>query len=207
MVGKSSCKNGRKQNESGTPLCPGECFSRDFALCIIWFCDFQTTHFLLAIGRIRHIGSLFDSFHDPTGGLPVTANSDVAGLAGGFGWLLQLDDGPPKDLKIDRVEIDSTTLLVLAIPYPPGTAFSITAHAAGCHASSTRSCTEHFVAVNSVDHVRHSPGNVYHYDTTTSLLYVRVIQFPGSYTGDTLYSDTATWHLWDLDTPKSSGSR
>ena len=28
----------------------------------------------------------------------------ISGLVGGFGWLLQLDDGPPKNLKIDQIE-------------------------------------------------------------------------------------------------------
>ena len=163
-------------------------------------------------------------------------------MTGGFGWVLQLDDGPPKRLEIDQVrvfkfvedittsdlvpprphllallgssgiddqvEVDASTPLLLAIPYPAGTTFSITAHAVSwCRTSSSRTCSEEFVSVDSVDHVRHSEGNTYYYDTTTSLLYVRVIQFPSSYTGDTVHSNTPTWHLWNLDTPKSPGSR
>jgi len=177
-VGGSSCKNGPKEDGAGGLYCP-------------------------AVGKIRHIGSLFDSSNDPTGGLPITANSEVAGLVGGFGWVLQLDDGPPKDLKIDQVEVDSTTPLMLVIPYPQETAFTITAHGVYCTPSSTHSCTEQFALVDSVAHVRHSQGNTYYFDTTTNLLYVRIIQFPETFTGDDVYSSTAMWHLWDLDTPNT----
>jgi len=177
-VGNTACKNGPKEDESGNPLCP-------------------------AIGRIRHIGSLFDSSNDPTGGLPITANSEVAGLTGGFGWVLELEDGAPIDLKIDQVEVDSSTPLMLVIPFPPGTAFSIIAHGAYCSPSTTHSCTEQFAAADSVAHVRYSQGNMYYYDTTTNLLHVRVIQFPEGFTGDNVNSSTAMWHLWDLDTPNT----
>ena len=96
-VGQTSCKNGSKIDEStGNPYCPG-------------------------IGRIRHIGPLFDSSNDPKLGLPITANSEVAGPVGGFGWVLQLNDGAPKSLKIDQVEVDSSTPLILVILYPEGT--------------------------------------------------------------------------------------
>lgn len=142
-VGASSCFNGDKEDDLGNPLCP-------------------------AIGRIRHIGPLFDAnaTNDPTGGLPITANAEVAGLAGGFGWLLQLDDGPPKNLKIDYVEVDSTTPLLLAIPYPSSTGFTITAFAAtswwcSWKYATIHGCTEQFSAVDSVARVRHSQGNTY----------------------------------------------
>lgn len=177
-VGQTACFNGSKQDSSGNPYCP-------------------------AIGRIRHMGSLFDASNDPLGGLPITANAEVAGLAGGFGWVLQLDDGPPKNLKIDQVEVDASTPLVLAIPYPQGTTFTITAHGAWCSPSTTHSCTEQFSAADSVAHVRSSQGNKYYFDTTTNLLYVRIIQFPQGYTGDNVKSPTAMWHLWDLDTPNT----
>lgn len=182
QIGRRLCKNGRKVNGNGDLLCP-------------------------PIGKIRHLGSLFNSTNDETGGLPITANAEVVGLTGGFGWVLQLDDGSPKQLEIDQVEVDASTPLMLAIPYPAGTTFSITAHSdPWCHSGSSYTCAEDFVSVDSVDGVRHSEGNTYYYDTTTSLLYIRVIQFPGGYTGDTVQSDAPTWHLWDLDTSKSRGS-
>jgi len=173
-VGKTSCLNGPKQDEAGNPYCP-------------------------PIGRIRHVGPMFDALNDPSGGLPITANSEVPGIVGGFGWALSLYDGAPKNLRIDQVEVDSTTPLMLAISYPPGTSFSITAHAAYCSQSTTKSCTEIFQEADSVQHVRFSQGNTYYFDLATNVLWIRVIQFPQTYTGDTLYSQTAQWHLWDND--------
>jgi len=96
--------------------------------------------------------------------------------------------------------VDSTTPLMLVVPYPQGTSFTITAHGAYCTPSPTHSCTEQFALVDSVAHVRHSQGNTYHFDTTTNMLYVRIIQFPQTFTGDNVYSSTAMWHLWDLAT-------
>ena len=32
------------------------------------------------------------------------------------------------------------------------------------------------------------------------MLFIRIIQFPQTYAGDNVYSPTAMWHLWDLDT-------
>jgi hypothetical protein len=167
-VGSSSCRNGPKLDGNGNPYCP-------------------------PIGRLRHLGPLFDSSNDPSGGLPITANSEAAGPAGGFGWVLQLDDGPPKDLRLDQIEVDSTTPLILAVPYPAGTSFSISAHAAWCSSSSSRSCIEQFSAVDSVAHVRYSLGNTYFYDDAAQLLYIRVVQPPQTKTGD------PDWRLWGLD--------
>ena len=164
-----SCLNGQKVDDTGNPYCP-------------------------VLGRIRHIGSKFDLSQDPTGGLPITANAEVAGPVGGFAWLLQLQDGPPKNLKIDNIEVDSKTPLILAIPYESETSFSITAYAAYC---SGEECTETFFAVSSVAHVRASQGNTYYYDEVKNLLYVRIIQTPQTYVTD--------WHLWNLDDPNMSG--
>jgi len=173
-VGSSSCFNGPKTDANGNPYCP-------------------------TIGKIRHIGEMFDASNDDSGGLPITANSEVVGPIGGFGWLLNLEDGPPKSLAIDQIEVDAATPLMLAIPYPEGTAFSISANGAWCWASSTVSCVESFQAVDSVAKVRFSQGNKYHYDTASNLLWIRIVQFPQTYTGDNTYSQTPKWRLWDLD--------
>eukprot|EP00986_Skeletonema_menzelii_P004199 scaffold1415_cov152-Skeletonema_menzelii.AAC.11 len=105
-----------------------------------------------------------------------------------------LNDGPPKSLRIDQIEVDPIeTPMVLAIPYDSGTSFSITAHAAWCSGQ----CTETFISVNSVDHVRASQGNTYYFDAATKLLYVRIIQTPQTY--------LTPWKLWKLDDLNASG--
>jgi hypothetical protein len=145
------------------------------------------------VGRIRHLGSKFESINDPEGGLPVTANADIVGIAGGYGWLLDLDGGAPHTLQISKIEVMSDTILLLSIAYPTTTSFTIKAKAAyWCSESSTNSCEELFSEVPTVDEIRDSPGNIYHFDQTTGLLTIRVAMFPQAYTGE------PDWQLYDF---------
>jgi len=153
-----------------------------------------------AIGHIRHLGSRFDSTNDPEGGLPVTLQPEIVGLAGGFGWLLSLDGGAPHTLKISEIEVMPNTPLLLSIAYPLETGFTIKANAAyWCYESCTRSCEERFTPVDTVQEVRHSQGNVYHFDNETGLLTIRVIMFPYAHTGEPF------WKLYDFDGVDSDG--
>lgn len=132
------------------------------------------------LGHIRHVGRKFSSDQ----GLPVTANADVAGLVGGFGWRLDLDAGSPQTLRIELVEVKPDTPLLLFIPYPLGTDFTISAHArSSCRPNRRYSCAEEFQRVNSVAEVRSSLGNTYYVDETLGLLVLRVIQTPAKYVG------------------------
>ena len=78
-VGVSSCMNGLKGTAGNNThsLCP-------------------------TLGRIRHMGTRFDLDNDPSGGLPVTPNTEVAGPVGGFGWMMEIDSGSPKSLTIGQ---------------------------------------------------------------------------------------------------------
>ena len=142
------------------------------------------------LGTIRHLGGLFSS--EP--GLPVTATPDIAGLAGGYGWLLNLDAGAPKYLKIDGIEVDPSTPMTLSIAYPVGTTFTITATAGLCSWRDGE-CTETFTEVTNAEEVRNSAGNVYHFDETTGVLTVRIVMFYMRYTGQ------PNWILPTFDTP------
>jgi len=153
-----------------------------------------------AVGRIRHLGSRFDSTNDPDGGLPVTLQPEIVGLTGGFGWLLSLDGGAPHTLKISQIEVLPNTPLLLSISYPLGTTFTIKANAApSCSASCTKSCEELFTSVDTVQEVRYSEGNVYHFDNETGLLTIRVIMFPDDHTGE------PHWKLYNFDDVDSDG--
>ena len=153
-----------------------------------------------AVGRIRHLGTRFNPAHDPEGGLPVTLQPEIVGLAGGFGWLLSLDGGAPHTLTITEVEVLPNTPLLLSIAYPPGTGFEIKAKAASwCYESCSKSCEEIFDPVDTVQDVRYSDGNVYHFDDETGLLTVRVIMFPNTYTG------LPDWKLYNFDDVNSDG--
>jgi hypothetical protein len=154
-----------------------------------------------AIGHVRHLGTRFNSANDPEGGLPITAQPEIVGLAGGFGWLLSLDGGAPHTLKISQIEVMPNTPLLLSIAYPPETTFTIEAKAASwCLESCTRSCTEKFTPVDTVQEVRYSDGNVYHFDKSTGLLTIRVIMFPHYQTGE------PDWKLYNFDDVDSDGN-
>lgn len=152
--------------------------------------------FCLPHGYVRHLGEMFAN----EAGLPVTAQPEVVGLAGGFGWLLTLNEGAPKELKIMQMEVLPSTPLLLSLQYPFGTSVSVTAKAVSwCYESCTNSCEEPFTEVASVENVRTSDGNVYHYDSDTGFLTLRVIMFPETSTGE------PEWKLYDFDDIRSNG--
>jgi len=158
------------------------------------------------LGRIRHFGPMFNLSTDPLGGLPITAQAEVVGPVGGFGWLLSLDGGAPKQLRIKYVEVSPSTPLILSIAYPLGTSFAIGANAAYCSPGASYSCQEDFKEVDSQTAVRYSAGNTFYFDKTKGLLYLRIIMPPQTFTGDKLLTASPTWHLWDYDTPGKWGS-
>ena len=89
---------------------------------------------------------------------------------------------------------------MLATAYPRGTTFNVYAQAgSGCNYLNKNrySCKETFTKVNSVSKVRSSTGNVYHFDSSSGLLYVRIVQMPDDFVGD------KSWHRWDYDTPSA----
>ena len=110
-------------------------------------------------------GSLFSpSTHGSSTGLPVTANADVVGPVGGFGWILKLDQGAPREIEFDKIEVESTTPMTISIAYPPGTTFTVTAHAAWCWSGNNNEwlCEKQFTQVGSIDEVRNGMGDTYH---------------------------------------------
>jgi len=149
---------------------------------------------------------MFNLSTDPLGGLPITAQAEVVGPVGGFGWLLSLNGGAPKQLRIKYVEVDPATPLILSIAYPLGTSFTITAHAAYCYFDANYSCQEDFIEVNSLTSVRYSEGNTYYFDETKGLLYLRIIMPPQNFAGNKFFTASPTWHLWEYDTPGKYGS-
>ena len=85
------------------------------------------------------------------------------------------------------------TPLIFSIPYPLGTNFDIRAKANCKNPNDVKSCEEIFTHVTSVQQVRYSEGNVYHFDDVTGLLTIRAIMFPHSYTGE------PSWKLYDFN--------
>jgi hypothetical protein len=145
-----------------------------------------------ALGYIKHLGGMFAD----DAGLPVTAQADIAGPVGGYGWLLELTDGSPKSLKVELIEVGPFTPLILHTPYPSGTTFEIYAFGPyGCDGG----CKASYVQVDSIEEVRRSRGNTYHF-SSEGLLSLRVIQFSGDWFGDDgewIKPDYETTYPWD----------
>jgi hypothetical protein len=131
-----------------------------------------------AVGYMKHVGDFFAN----DAGLPVTANADIVGPVGGFGWKLKLDGGAPKSIQFEQIEVDPATPLLLSIAYPPGTSFTIVAHGGYCTDNADYTCTETFHQVGSVADVRTSLGNAYHVDSIGVLTF-RIIQTSKTYVG------------------------
>ena len=131
-----------------------------------------------ALGYIKHVGPRFAA----DAGLPVTAQADIAGPVGGFGWLLKFIRGAPKTLKVEQVELRPDTPLMLYIAYPPGTAFDIYAMAPYCWNGVSSGCKAQFTMAASAAAVRTSAGNTY-FMSSTGLLTIRVVQFASDYIG------------------------
>jgi hypothetical protein len=148
------------------------------------------------VGYIRHLGYKFSPFRNVTAkkGLWVTANPDVVGPTGGFGWHLSLSRGAPRVLNITQMEISPSSPLLLSIAYPVGTTITITATAAWCDTTPEYTCVETFKSVASVAAVRNSLGNTY-YMSSTGVLTVRIIEFANYYTGN------PKWSLPQYSTP------
>ena len=131
-----------------------------------------------AVGRIKHLGRKYSN----DTGLPVTANADITGPVGGFGWKLELFKGAPKSIRFSEVEVDPANPILLSIPYPPGTKFNITAISTRCKPTAQYTCMDTFRQVASFTEVRASMGNTYHV-SSGGVITFRVIQTPKSFVG------------------------
>lgn len=151
------------------------------------------------LGYIRHLGHMFSPIVNAgmKQGLPVTANADIAGPVGGFGWLFTLNAGSPKSLKITEVEVDPAHVLLLSIPYPAGTTVTIKAKQTWCDTWGGYSCEATFTAASSIDEVRNSLGNKYYQDSNGVVTF-RVFQLASYFTGNPnwLFPDYNTAGRW-----------
>lgn len=136
------------------------------------------------LGYVRHLGHKFSPAMGAATGMPVTPTGDVVGPIGGFGWLLTLTAGAPKSIRFQEIVARPDTPMLLAIPYPKGTSFTIIAHAADwCGTENgAYSCQSQFKAVSSVAQVRNGAGNSYFVDSN-GVLFIRLIETPIDFVG------------------------
>jgi hypothetical protein len=118
-------------------------------------------------GFVRHAGKKFSPILNPavTPGMPLTARSNVNGLSGGFGWIINFNRTAPRHIDFIDTEIEPHSVLLISIPYPPGTTFNVTASNSVCSPVVNKlRCLEIFTQVTSIDEVRNGPGNTYFVD-------------------------------------------
>ena len=151
-----------------------------------------------AVGWTRHRGTKYGAA--PDRGLPVTANADMVGLAGGYGWYLELDAGVPTRTEISLIEINPSTSMIFSLAYPVGEAVDVTFEAAWCSPSSRYTCEKTFAAVASVEVVRQSAGNAYHLSPSTCVLTIRSVMTDQGYAG------SPEWELLDWNSVGKWGS-
>lgn len=146
------------------------------------------------MGYIRHAGDMF------TEGVPITAAGDIVGPVGGFRWIIDLSQGAARQLKFELIEVLPDTPLLVTIPYPAGTTFTISANGASwCNSNSDYSCREDFTLASSIDEVRNGPGNQYYIDEDNAVTF-RIVRLPHTFIG------SPGWSIPSLTDPGKYGN-
>lgn len=148
-----------------------------------------------AEGYVRHAGKKFTPSSSVTPGMPLTARSNVNGLSGGFGWIVDFNNTAPRHIDFVDTEIAPNSILLISIPYPNGTTFNVTAEASNCFPVDKKiRCNEIFTKVSTMDEVRKGAGNTYFVDSNGVLTF-RLAQIRFSDVGN------PNWALPNYTTP------
>jgi len=145
------------------------------------------------IGKATHFGRSINE------GLSIGSNARVTGpvIASSGGWFVRFNTGTPKVLELKEFQVARSTKLLLALPYPSGTTFKITAYAANwCW----KNCSFKFKLVDSLGKVIDSSGAYYYFDSSKGILYLKLVQQP-----DRSLGDKSPWELLPLYTFERDG--
>jgi hypothetical protein len=135
------------------------------------------------LGYVRHAGKKFSNTFNKTG-LAITARGEIVGPVNGYAWIVELNSGAPRNLRIEAVEVLPETPMLISVAYPVGTTISITAKASDwCwQGSSEYTCSQSYTKAASLRDVRTGPGNQYYMDANGVVTF-RVVQLPQGYVG------------------------
>jgi len=124
-----------------------------------------------SVGKALHLGRT-----DMTGAMDIAPNPKITGPVGGFGWLLTLTAGAPKSITFSQVQVEDSDGLIVVLPYPAGTRFSIAYQTVGCSSWCQPGwgclCTWAYRQVSTVAEVRTGRGDEYYFDG--AFLYFRL---------------------------------
>ena len=124
-------------------------------------------HLCPLIGKVTHFGRTLEE------GLDLAMNSKVTGpvIYHSGGWYMKLFGGNPRNLRINSIQLNPDTNLLLAIPYPSGTNFVIRY----VGPSWCGYCSTTFPQVFSVADVEAAHGDRWYFDTSNQVLYVKLV--------------------------------
>lgn len=139
------------------------------------------------IGKVTHFG------RNESLGLEIAVNAKVTGpiIDSAGGWFIRFTAGTPKQLNISAVQVDQNDVLLLAIPYPANTNFTVYNFAATWCDVSWGVCRHNYRAVTSIAAVKSAFGDAYFWDNNARILYLRVVTAKSYYGG--LGGDTPVW--------------
>lgn len=147
-------------------------------------------------GFIRHKGTKFSPYKNRmvSEGNPLTASSKIVGPIGGYGWIVDFNKTSPRYIHFSKIEMDPASTLLISIPYPKGTTFTLVSTASSCSNRTEFTCSEGFTQVGTIEDVRSGRGNTYHVDSQGVITF-RLAQPADQYTGN------PTWSLPNYTTP------
>jgi len=164
------------------------------------------------VGQVSHFGSKNES-----AGFNLGVNAKVTGpiIAASGGWFIRFASGTPSTLTFTNVQVNTTDVLLLALPYPSGTTFSIHHQGASWCGTSWAVCSHAYQPVNSIAAVISAFGDAYYWNNAARTLYLRVVQTADSF--GAVGSDVMAWSpfpVWEtfsragqtLYVPSSSSS-
>lgn len=152
------------------------------------------------VARVSHFG-----YTNETAGLHVGVNARVTGpiIAAAGGWFIRFNSGTPKTLRITSVQVAMNDVLLLAIPYPAETTFSIYHRAADWCGTSWAVCRHNYRSVSSIAAVVSSFGDAYFWNSATRTLYLRAVQSKNTF--GNVGTDVPAWSPFQPEEQFSRG--
>lgn len=140
------------------------------AICVNGGVDAQGDPKCPVVGFVSNFGKTNEASQ-----LAIGANAKVTGpiIASAGGWFIRFTTGTPKVLTLTNVQVRMEDVLLIAIPYPAGTTFTIYHQAASWCGPSWAVCRHNYRSVSSIALVKSSFGDAYFWNSATRTLYLR----------------------------------
>lgn len=153
------------------------------------------------IGQVTHFG-----ITNETAGLAIGVNAKLSGplVAARGGWFIRYTTGTPKKLTAISVQVATEDIFLVAIPYPAGTTFTIYFKGASWCGTSWAHCRHEVNPVTSIAAVKAGFGDLYYWDNTNRLLYLRLITSKNTF-GSPSSDNTARWTPYQPEEKFSRG--